>query len=395
MNNFSHTTDFSIECVEKYLKLIDLDKNNISLSKQDLIFTKLKGYNKDIWDQKKINQLINNDKIINIKSPLRVSVAGGGSDNTVSFVKYDTSCLNFSINKYVRIKLRLNSNNEFQIISHDLKHHFRCNGLSELETANSKIGIICEIIKFISPPFGLNVEIESDMGVKTGLGGSSALIASILEGFNELRTIRWTKKELVFLCFLIERILHKVPGGWQDQYAAVYGGINHLSFNMNNIKRQLVKLNYEKKSLLERSILLIDTKLPTESSFIQSNIKQRIKNGSLDTEMLKQVELAIDCKNFLENGEIKKLGLALNKSWILKQKYSSNIQNIHIEKIINLTNKIGFWGSKLLGTGGGGYILGVYDVNRMDEFCGRLDDLNLNFHKVKIETNGAKVVLND
>ena len=63
--------------------------------------------------------------------------------------------------------------------------------------------------------------------------------------------------------------------------------------------------------------------------------------------------------------------------------------------ILNLTNKIGFWGSKLLGTGGGGYILGVYDVNRMDEFCGRLDDLNLNFHKVKIETNGAKVVLND
>lgn len=392
MNNFRHKNDLSILCVEKYLKLIDLDKKKISSSKQDLIFSKLKGYDKDVWDHKKINQFLNNDITINVKSPLRVSVAGGGSDNTVSFLKYDTSCLNFSINKYVQIKLRLNSNNEFEIISHDLNHHFRCNGLSELETANSKIGIIAEIIKFISPSFGLNIEIESDMGVKTGLGGSSALIAAILEGFNELRTIRWTKKELVFLSFLIERILHEVPGGWQDQYAAVYGGINYYSFNMNKTKRQIVKLNYEKKLLLEGSILLIDTKLPTESSFIQSNIKQRIKNGLLDTEMLKQVELAIDCKNFLENGEIKKLGLALNKSWILKQKYSSNIQNIQIEKMINLTHEIGFWGSKLLGTGGGGYILGVFDVNRMDEFCSKLESLNFNFHKVKVETNGAQVV---
>ena len=193
----------------------------------------------------------------------------------------------------------------------------------------------------------------------------------------------------VFLSFAIERILHGVAGGWQDQYAAVYGGINFLNFNMNANKRYEIKLETKEFTLFENSILLIETGLPTGSSLIQRNIRQNIIDGKLTNEISNQVDLAIECKKLLEDGKIKSLGLAINKSWQLKQRYSQNIQNEHIEKIINTAKEIGVWGCKLLGTGGGGYILGIIDINKMNVICDDLNRSNLIYHKVKIDQMGA------
>ena len=117
------------------------------------------------------------------------------------------------------------------IHSLDLDESVTSKNLSEFLQVKGNLGLIQSVLRLINPKFGFEMVLYSDFKIKSGLGGSSAIVSSVLGCFNELRLDQWTPHELAELAYQAERLYFNNAGGWQDQYATVFGGLNFIEFN--------------------------------------------------------------------------------------------------------------------------------------------------------------------
>ena len=169
--------------------------------------------------------------LIRAKSPVRISFAGGGSDTTNYFELNDGATLNATISLYAHASLRIRSDKKISVNSLDLNKKIEAKNLKSFLKLKNQFGLIQSLLKLLNPNFGFDLLLYSDFNMKSGLGGSSAVISSIIGCFNECRIDQWSLHEMAELSFQAERLSFNVAGGWQDQYATVFGGLNFMEFN--------------------------------------------------------------------------------------------------------------------------------------------------------------------
>lgn len=293
--------------------------------------------------------------IIRSRAPVRITFGGGGTDISPYDKEYTGICLGATINRYVYTSL-ISPKKGITINSWDLnsKSHFK--NISGL-FYDGNCDLIKAVIKKMNPKKGLELYVRSDAGPHSGLGASASACASMIGVFNHLRIKnRLTKYQISELAYNIEQNELENVGGRQDQYAAVFGGINLYEFHGDN-KVFVNPLDIKKDYILEleKNLLLVYVGERTKSS---GAIHKEEEKKGIDVARLHDLkQIAIDMEYALRKGNLDDFGTLIKKSWDNKILFNSQITNPHIDNLIRTCLENGAIGARLMGAGGGGHIL--------------------------------------
>lgn len=298
--------------------------------------------------------------IIRAKAPLRISFAGGGTDVTPYPEKEGGCVLNATINKYAYGTLRPRNDNRIKIESLDF-------GISidylidEILTYDGKLDLVKAAIKKIKgrKSTGFDLFLHSDAPPGTGLGSSSAMMVTLVGLLKEFKNIPVTDYEIANLAYIIERKELGIKGGLQDQYASTFGGFNYIEFLKDRVVVNPLRINRDVINELENNLLLCYTGETRISAKIINDQINRYKRGCKEAlEGMKKLKgIAIEMKNALLQRKLREFGELLNFAWENKKKMSPKISHPKIEEMYEIAIKNGSIGGKLLGAGGGGFML--------------------------------------
>lgn len=298
------------------------------------------------------------DKIFSrAKAPVRISFGGGGSDISAYFVNNKAAVINATISLYTHTTLKLRNDERIIIHSLDLNDMIEFDDFNCLVEYDGKFSLIQSVIKAIKPSFGFELFIQSDFPMSSGLGGSAVVISSILGCFNQFRSDKWDKYDIAELAFQAERLHLGIAGGWQDQYATVFGGLNFMEFNEDQNIINPIRLSNETVLELEESLVLCYTGLSHDSGNIHNDQKEQTKNNAIKDRIQSNVDLTYEMRNHLLRGRLNDFGVCLNKAWELKRSFSTKISSPWLDEIYSGAIENGATGGKILGAGGGGYFL--------------------------------------
>lgn len=291
------------------------------------------------------------------KSPVRVSFGGGGSDISTYFTENKAAVINATISLHSHCTLKIRDDEKILFHSLDLNDEIEFANLDEMLVYQGKFSLIQSVIKAIKPSFGFELFLHSDFPMSSGLGGSAVVTASILGCFNQFRHDKWDKYDISEIAFQSERLHLGIAGGWQDQYATVFGGFNFMEFNKDQNIINPIRLNQETILELEESLVLCYTGTIHDSGNIHTDQKEQTKSEDVKNRIQSNVDLTFEMRNHLLRGRLSDFGKCLHKAWELKRSFSSKISNPFLDDIYNGAIQNGALGGKLLGAGGGGYFL--------------------------------------
>lgn len=284
------------------------------------------------------------------QTPFRMSFFGGGTDMPEFFNEYGGSVLSTTFDKYCYITVRhlprfFDYTSEFV---YSQIERIKC--IDEIDHP-----LIRNTMKYMDM-HELRLNYEADLPARTGLGTSSSFAVGMINAFYAMKGKYADKKKLADEAIHIERNLCAESGGWQDQIAASFGGFNRIDFKNNSYTVTPVIMPAEKKNELNSNLLMFFTGFTRNSSEIQKkNLSGGIKTGQLK-EMLALVD---DAEKTLEdkNADLDDFGRLLNETWKLKRETGGAISNGYIDELYDAGMKAGALGGKLLGAGGGGFLV--------------------------------------
>lgn len=298
------------------------------------------------------------------KAPLRVGLAGGGTDVSPYCDIYGGAILNAAINMYANVAIEPLTTNEVILQSIDRKLTVNMPASKELDIHDGKLsllkGVYNRIVKeFTHAPLPCKITTFVEAPLGSGLGTSSTLVVAIIGAFAEWLQLPLGEYDIAHLAYQIEREDLAMAGGRQDQYAATFGGFNFMEFYSDN--KVIVNPLRIKPSVineLECNLLLYYTETSRLSSSIiesqQSNIQQKSEKSLEATHKVK--EQAFMMKEAILKGQLSKIGEILDFGWQNKKKMAANISNPQIDALYENALKAGATGGKISGAGGGGFM---------------------------------------
>lgn len=324
------------------------------------------------------------------KSPVRISFGGGGSDTSLYFSENAGAVINATISIYSHATLKIREDGKILIHSLDLNDSVEYDSFETMLADKGKFVLIQAVIKAIRPSFGFELFLHSDFPMNSGLGGSAVVAASILGCFNQFRNDKWDQYEISEIAYQAERIYLGVAGGWQDQYATVFGGFNFMEFNKTQNLIHPIRMPKQVLLELEESLVLCYTGTTHDSGNIHDDQKVQTKNDNVKERIQANVDLTYDMRNHLLRGRLHELGLCLDTAWKLKRSFSSKISNPWLDNIYSEAIANGAIGGKLLGAGGGGYFLFYVPAFSRQKFMKWLKEEKLIYTPFKFEESGLQ-----
>jgi D-glycero-alpha-D-manno-heptose-7-phosphate kinase len=285
------------------------------------------------------------------RTPFRISFVGGGSDLEAFYAKSEGAVLSTSIDKYMYIS----------------SHKFFFPGqirvkYSETETVNHldelKHPLLRETMRKTGVTGGLEVSSIADIPAGTGMGSSSSFTVGLLHCLYAHKRQYVTHEQLAREACEIEINMLGEPIGKQDQYAAAYGGLNVIRFKGDGtVVVEPLYIDPEKYNELQRNLVMFYTGNQRKASDILAEQKRNISADDKFHVLKSMVSLVFDLREVLFSGSLADVGNILHENWILKQKLASQISNSSIDEIYRAGLEGGATGGKLLGAGGGGFML--------------------------------------
>ncbi len=313
------------------------------------------------------------------RTPLRVSFAGGGSDLRDYYSEYGGSVVSTAINKYIYLSMHpyFNENKFF------LKY-------SRNELVDRVDLIEHRIIREIFSDYkisGVDFNSSADVPSSTGLGSSSAFAVGLTNLCNAFRGRYMSKEELAAYACAIEIDRLGEPIGKQDQYACAVGGINSITFEGDEtVSVEKILINKEKRNELRDNLFLFYLGSTRSASAV---LKEQKNNLAKDTEKVntlhKMVQLSKDLREELQRSNIDSLGEILHAGWCYKRELASSITNDSIDHYYDLALRNGATGGKVLGAGGGGFLLLYVKPDkheRVREAMAGLDEFGFEFDSI-------------
>jgi D-glycero-alpha-D-manno-heptose-7-phosphate kinase len=298
-------------------------------------------------------------RAIEAVAPLRISFVGGGTDFPHWYENHDGAVLSSTIDHAVRVRIAPRGDRQVTVRSLDLGHLVEYH-LDEGPVYDGVMDLAKAAIDRVGAPDGVDVEIRSEAPPGSGLGGSSALVTAMVAGLAMLRGRRLGAHELARLAYAIERDDVGISGGWQDQYAAAFGGFNLLQFSHLGVRVTPVRLRSEDVQTLRRTLLLCYTGgVRRNVGLIDRQIelhRQGREETLLGTKQL--TEMAYAMRDALEAGRVEDLGPMLHDAFEAKKRMNPHIaEGTAIESMLDAARSAGASGGKICGAGGGGYLL--------------------------------------
>lgn len=331
--------------------------------------------------------------LVRSKAPLRLGLAGGGTDVSPYSDIYGGCVLNATIDLFAYCTIELTQTNKIRIVALDRKEEVEAEVSPELcldGILDLHKGVYNRIVRdFSIAPFSFEIKTYSDAPAGSGLGSSSTMVVAILQAFVELLNLPLGEYDIAQLAFSIEREDLCLSGGKQDQYAATFGGFNFIEFYADN--RVIVNpLRIKQKHIqeLEASMLLYFTGKSRSSAKIIEDQKSSLQSSNVNRlRAMHQIKNdAYLIKEFLLKGEIAKLFMIMQDSWEAKKRTSASISNEFIDGIYNKAILSGAYSGKISGAGGGGFMMLFVDPMRRLEVKEALAEFGgefVNFHFFK------------
>jgi len=324
------------------------------------------------------------------RSPVRISFGGGGSDLTHFFAGEGGAVINTTISLYSHAVLRVRDDEQVIIHSRDLGGVLHAQNLPGVFAQTGEFGLIQALLKAVHPDFGFELYLHSDFPMNSGLGGSAVVSAAVLGCFNQFRQDQWDLHELAELAFQAERLYLGVAGGWQDQYATVFGGFNFMEFRMDQNIVHPLRIHPDTLLELEESLILCDTGTTHDSGNIHQDQRRQMQQEGIRQQVQTNVELTYRIRNHLLRGRLLQFGQALHEAWQIKRQLSSKISNSRLDQIYENALHHGAVGGKLLGAGGGGFFLFYATPFRKYELIEHLEAAGLKIRPFRFEREGLR-----
>jgi len=304
------------------------------------------------------------------RTPFRVSFAGGGSDLANYYEKYGGAVLSTTINRYMYL-----SGHPYFFKSEYLLKYSKTEQVSSVE--NIEHPIIKEVLKLYGIS-GISLSSDADIPAGTGLGSSSAFASGLIHLCNIWNGTHLEKEQIAAQACHVEIDLLKEPIGKQDQYACACGGLNYIEFEKNGqVRLEKIHLPQDKYEQLQNKLLLFYTGKTHKAGDILKEQKKNTTDDALKVSNLhKMVQLAKDLKRELMNNRIDAMGEILNENWKLKKSLAGSISNSFIDEYYEKAMKAGAIGGKLLGAGGGGFLLFYVNEGQQEKVRESLSDLD-------------------
>ena len=301
--------------------------------------------------------------IFRSKAPLRLGLAGGGTDVSPYSDIYGGNILNVTINQYAYATIRPTEDGLIKLSSFDRDEHLVMASTAELPmdgTLDLLKGVYNRIVRqFTHAPLSFELQTYVDAPAGSGLGTSSTLVVAIVGAFREWLNLPMGEYDIAHLAFEIERLDMGMSGGKQDQYSATFGGFNFMEFYKDD-KVIVNPLRIKKRVIaeLEMNMVLYYTGTSRLSAkIIDSQVSNVQRNASKPVEAMHQLkEQSRMMKNALLKGELETIGEILNFGWEQKKQMSEEISNPMIDELYATAMHSGATGGKISGAGGGGFM---------------------------------------
>lgn len=344
----------------------------------------------DVFSRELFNLSEESEVFARARSPVRISFSGGGTDLTHYFVENDGGAvINATIKMYAHATLRRRSDPSIRIYSHDFRRAIEARNLAELGT-DGDLALIKSVVRLIKPTYGFELEVSADFPVGSGLGGSAVVTSAIIGCFNEFRSDQWDRHEIAEMAFQAERLMLNIPGGWQDQYATVFGGFNHMEFFSDQNTIVPLRLDANVIAELEESLVLCYMGSGRDSGAIHRDQKAQHESSDAVAAAAKQKEVTRDIRRHLLRGQLLECGRLIDEAWHAKRKLSSKISSDAIDAIYDFAKQNGAVGGKLLGAGGGGYFMFFVRPFERYQLIAALEQQGHSCSRIMFEENGLR-----
>jgi len=286
------------------------------------------------------------------RTPYRISFFGGGTDHPVWYKENGGTVLATTIDKYCYISCRY--------LPPFFEHKYRI-AYSKIESVKQVSEIVHPAVKAVLKHMkieeGLEIHHDGDIPARTGIGSSSSFVVGLLHAIHALKGNMPTKKQLALEAIHIERNILKEEGGIQDQIHAALGGFNKIIINKDGEFRAMpITVSKEKLQLLQSHLMLYFTGFSRDAFEISKSLVENISQKTRELTIMQQmVDVAVSILN--GHDSIIEFGKLLHEAWALKRSLSEKISTSKIDEIYEASREAGAVGGKLLGAGGGGFIL--------------------------------------
>jgi D-glycero-alpha-D-manno-heptose-7-phosphate kinase len=332
------------------------------------------------------------------RAPLRLGLAGGGTDVSPYSDMYGGNVLNAAIDMYAYCTLCTNDDGLVEFRAADLGERWASRADGELPLEQPLMlhkAIYNRIMKDFNggEPLAVTVTTSADAPPGSGLGTSSTMVVAILRAYQELLKLPLGEYDLAQLAYDIERKDCGLAGGKQDQYAATFGGFNFMEFFADDrVIVNPLRIRVEIINEIESSMLLYFTGRSRDSANI---IKEQMHSaGSGDDKSLEAMhrvrQSAVDMKEALLKAEIRVMAALLGEAWQAKRAMASSISNPLIEEIYNRALDAGALSAKISGAGGGGFMMLFVEPTSKLDVIAALSDLEGSFYRFHFTKEGAQ-----
>lgn len=325
-------------------------------------------------------------KFVLIRSPMRISFVGGGTDFREYYKKFEGAVLSSTINKYVYIAI-----NKYYDSNKCLLKYSQTENVNNIK--DIKHPLIKNTLKLIGT-WGLDINSIADVPSGTGLGSSSSFTVGLIHALNLYNQKKINKNRLASSACHVEINMAKCPIGKQDQYAASFGGLNKFEFLKNDVVKIERLQNQIDLKTFKKNILVLNTGIIKKNFQILTEQKKNISKGGLYYEKLHSLKSSVDeFLKYLKNNDYEICGKIIEKNWKIKKELIKNINDNYFSEIYEIAKNNGAFGGKILGAGGRGYLLLIAPSKshkKIKERLYKLEELKFNF-----ETQGSLSLYQD
>ena len=318
------------------------------------------------------------------KTPFRMSFFGGGTDMPEFFNEHGGAVISTTFDKYCYVNVRHMP--PFHPYISELVHN-RFERVNEMEEIEHPLIRECMRLHDIHE---IRLTYEGDLPARSGLGTSSTFAVGMLNAFCALKGKMMSKRQLAQEAIYVERDVLKEHGGWQDQVAAAYGGLNRIDFQNHDFSVKPIIISQERKKELDENLLLFYTGIQRFSSEIQADTFAKPVDKT--QQLLDMLALVDEAERILtdKNTSLDEFGKLLDTTWKLKRGTGAKISNGSIDELYDKAIKAGALGGKLLGAGGGGFLLFYCEKEKQDALKQALEELMV--VPFAFENEGAQVL---
>lgn len=333
-----------------------------------------------------------------VRSPVRISFGGGGTDLPAYYEQFGGAVLSVSINKYFYTILGARNDGRIQVISSDLRVFETWNDIANMPLKGSELEIPLAVLKEVGCNISVDLFLASEIPPGTGLGSSASVCVNILKTLTNYLQKPLSKYDLADRAFRIARHMLGRHVGKQDEYAAAFGGLNYISFHQDGgTQVESLELDAVISRELHSKLMLFFTGSAHHSWTIlrEQENSTRSRAGSTVEALHEVKELGAQMRWALERGELRRFGELLHAGWIAKQRVSNKISTPRIDLLYGLAREHGAVGGKITGAGGGGFLLLYCEAEHRQAVRDALIKEGVQEMAFEFDMQGAQIIVND